>query len=87
LIQETSNLILHKFDELQRSIKTHLAKQKELDENSEKVDSLKQKMAQFNLDKEFEIGELTRTFEEDMFLKFNHMESKYLLQVDELTRK
>jgi hypothetical protein len=87
LIQETSNLILHKFDELQRSITTHLAKQKELDENSEKVDSLKQKMAQFNLDKEFEIGELTRTFEEDMYLRFNHMESKYLLQVDALSRK
>lgn len=87
MIQETSNLILHKFDELQRSITTHLTKQKELDENSEKVDSLKQKMAQFNLDKEFEIGELTRTFEEDMYLKFNHMESKYLLQVDALTRK
>lgn len=43
----------------------------------EKIDTLKQKMAQFNLDKEFEIGELTRNFEEDMFSKINQIESKY----------
>jgi hypothetical protein len=64
-----------------------LTKQKELDENMEKIDTLKQKMAQFNLDKEFEIGELTRKFEEEMFSKINQIESKYLLQVDSLTRK
>ena len=66
IIQETINLIMHKFEEIKKLLSGYISKQRDLDQKMEYLDASNDKLAKVNTEKEIQICELTKKFEEDI---------------------
>lgn len=87
MTQQTINLILFKFEELQKLTTGYISKQKDIEEKLENYGSLKDKLAKLSIDKELEISGITRQFDEDMTIKTDELERSYLIQIHEASQK